>query len=158
LLKAFLPDDERSISEQLTDRLGIISPKIYNQIMWLFDKSPLPSKKATMAEFLLDLLVKKLVLKSTDKDMVVMHHVLEYSNSDGDWSQCSSMVQEGVSSIDTAMAKLVGLPLAICTKLLLQNRISIRGVCIPIHPEVYDPVLSELSQIGVRFTEQTMKL
>ncbi|MBK8504455.1 MAG: saccharopine dehydrogenase NADP-binding domain-containing protein [Saprospiraceae bacterium] len=158
LLKAFLPGGDRPITEQLADRLGVNSLEIDSRIMWLFDSSPLPSKKATMAEFLQDLLIEKLALKTIDKDMVVMHHVIEYSNSDGDWSQSSSMVQRGVSSVDTAMAKLVGLPLAICTKLLLQDQISIRGVCIPIHPEVYNPVLRELSQMGVRFSEQTIRL
>jgi saccharopine dehydrogenase (NADP+, L-glutamate forming) len=158
LLKAFLPGDGRSIREQLANRLGINSSEIFNQIMWLFDETPLPSKNATMAEFLQDLLVEKLALKPMDKDLVVMHHVVEYSNSDGDWRQSTSLIQKGVSSVDTAMAKLVGLPLAICAKLLLQDQISIRGVCIPTDPQIYAPVLSELSQLGVRFTEQTIRL
>jgi saccharopine dehydrogenase-like NADP-dependent oxidoreductase len=55
--------------------------------------------------------------------------------------------------VSTAMAKTVGLPLAIVAKLLTQRKISSRGVVIPTSQEFYEPVLKELQTLGVVFNE-----
>jgi len=47
------------------------------------------------------------------------------------------------------MAKTVGLPLAIATKLILNEGIKLRGVQIPVHAEVYRPILDELKGLGM---------
>jgi saccharopine dehydrogenase (NADP+, L-glutamate forming) len=52
------------------------------------------------------------------------------------------------------MAKTVGLPIGIVTKLLLEDKIQQRGVCIPIGKEFYEPVLKELNTLGISFKEQ----
>lgn len=54
----------------------------------------------------------------------------------------------------TAMAKTVGLPLGIAAKLLLEDKIKTRGVCIPVMKEIYEPVLQELSELGIGLTEK----
>jgi len=54
------------------------------------------------------------------------------------------------------MAKTVGIPLGIATKLLLQGKIKKRGVVIPIDKEIYDPVLAELTTLGIRLDEQDL--
>ena len=59
----------------------------------------------------------------------------------------------GVDEVNTAMAKTVGLPLAISAKLLMQGKIKSRGVVIPVVKEIYDPVLSELGELGIKLTE-----
>jgi len=58
--------------------------------------------------------------------------------------------------VETAMAKTVGIPLGIATKLLLQGKIKKRGVVIPIDKEIYDPVLAELTTLGIRLDEQDL--
>jgi saccharopine dehydrogenase-like NADP-dependent oxidoreductase len=57
--------------------------------------------------------------------------------------------------VHTAMAKTVGLPLAIATKLILQNKIKLTGLHIPVIAEIYEPVLEELDINGIRFQEAT---
>jgi saccharopine dehydrogenase (NADP+, L-glutamate forming) len=52
------------------------------------------------------------------------------------------------------MAKTVGLPLGIAARLLLQNKITSRGVVIPVMKEIYEPVLHELSTLGITMTER----
>jgi saccharopine dehydrogenase (NADP+, L-glutamate forming) len=47
------------------------------------------------------------------------------------------------------MAKTVGLPLAIATKLILNEEINLRGVQIPVHAEIYRPILDELTGFGM---------
>jgi len=46
------------------------------------------------------------------------------------------------------------LPLAIAAKLLLQGKITVRGVVIPVHQEIYDPVLEELKKSGIALVER----
>ncbi|MCB0763981.1 MAG: saccharopine dehydrogenase, partial [Flavobacteriales bacterium] len=52
------------------------------------------------------------------------------------------------------MAKTVGLPLGIATKLVLNGDVTQRGVLLPLEPTIYDPVLDELETLGIRFVEE----
>ena len=61
------------------------------------------------------------------------------------------MTLEGMSETHTAMAKTVGLPLAIACKLILENKIEARGVLAPVTAEFYNPVLAELETFGIQF-------
>jgi saccharopine dehydrogenase (NADP+, L-glutamate forming) len=65
---------------------------------------------------------------------------------------------KGEDGINTAMAKLVGLPLGIFAKLLLDGKIESKGVHIPVMKEVYEPVLEELKEYGVVFEDQEIEL
>ena len=66
----------------------------------------------------------------------------------------ASLIAKGSNSVDTAMAKTVGLPLAIAAKLLIQGKIKQRGVAIPTTKEIYEPVLDELKILGVELSEK----
>jgi saccharopine dehydrogenase (NADP+, L-glutamate forming) len=63
------------------------------------------------------------------------------------------MVMKGTNAKDTAMSRLVGLPLGIFVKLIIEGRITTTGVNIPVMSEVYHPVLDELEEYGVTFKE-----
>ena len=52
------------------------------------------------------------------------------------------------------MARTVSLPAAVAVKLVLQGRIGLTGVHIPVVPELYEPVLSELETMGIVFRER----
>jgi len=67
-------------------------------------------------------------------------------------------VVKGENSLQTAMAKTVGLPLGIAAKLILQNKIKATGLHIPIIPEIYEPVLKELEDEGIVFNEIETKI
>jgi saccharopine dehydrogenase-like NADP-dependent oxidoreductase len=68
------------------------------------------------------------------------------------------MVVIGEDQVHTAMSITVGLPVAITAKLILQGKISLKGVQIPVLKEVYDPVLSELADYGIKFEERDFRL
>lgn len=72
----------------------------------------------------------------------------------------SSMVVLGDDPVNTAMAKTVGLPLAIAAKMMLTGQIALKGVHIPTVSEIYDPVLCELEKFGISFKEniQTIRV
>ena len=103
------------------------------------------------SEYLLNVLTEKWNLDKNDKDMIVMQHIFNYSLSGVKKDLKSSMVVKGDDNIQTAMAKTVGLPLFFACKLILQNKISLTGVHIPIHKEIYQPLLKSLDKEGLTF-------
>lgn len=96
----------------------------------------------------------KLALKPSDKDMVVMQHEIDYELLGATHRVTSSLIVKGENSTHTAMAKTVGLPLGIAAKLILSGSISLAGVQIPVHPEIYVPILEELEELGIHFNER----
>jgi len=109
--------------------------------------------QGTPAQVLEHILNKKWQLKAGDKDFIVMWHQFIYTLN-GETKQIRShMSVEGDDEINTAMAKTVGLPLGIAAKLLLQGKIKSRGVVIPVIKEIYDPILEELTTLGIRVVE-----
>lgn len=95
----------------------------------------------------------KLPLKQNDKDLVVMLHEIEYEKNDEHHTLIRTLVLKGENGVRTAMAKSVGLPLAIAAKLILLGKINITGLHIPVLPEIYEPVLEELKDFGISFGE-----
>ena len=113
-------------------------------------------KNATPAQILEKILNDSWTLKAEDKDMIVMYHKLGYE-IDGVKKQIDSkMVCIGDDQIYTAMAKTVGLPVAIATLQILNGNIKTPGVQLPVNKEVYEPILKELEAYGVIFIEKEM--
>ena len=125
------------------------------QYFGLQDKDTLINKgQCSAADVMQFVLEQKLVLKPHDKDMIVMLHELEYELNGSTHHSSSCLLVKGEDQLRTAMAKTVGLPLGIAAKLILQGRIKLTGLHIPILPAIYEPVLAELEEHGVQFTEE----
>ena len=126
------------------------------KLKWLgiFEKKKIGIKNATPAQILLHILEQKWQLDPEDKDMIVMKHEFQYEENNIKKQMSSSLVVRGIDNTHTAMSITVGMPIAIVTKLLLNNKISVRGVQLPIVKEIYEPVLEELKEHGVRFIEK----
>ena len=107
--------------------------------------------KATPAQLLQKLLEEKLVMNPEDKDMIVMQHLFEYNLNGKLFKRSSSLVLKGENKTYTAMAKTVGLPLGIAARLILENKINLSGVQIPVVKEIYEPMLEELKKYGIGF-------
>ena len=120
----------------------------------LFDsKKTIPLVKASPAQMLQYLLEQNWSLGDDDKDMIVMYHKFGYE-LDGEKRQIdSNMVVTGKNRTHTAMAKTVGLPVAMATLAILNKKIATPGVQIPIRKEVYEPILAELQKHDIRFRE-----
>jgi len=113
-------------------------------------------KNATPAQVLQKILMDKWSLKPDDKDMIIMYHKFGYEIN-GEHKQIdSSMVVKGDDQTYTAMAKTVGLPVAIATLNILNGTIKTPGVQLPISKEVYTPILKELENYGIIFKERNM--
>jgi len=115
--------------------------------------------KGTPAQILEHILKKKWSLNENDKDMIVMWHKFNYLDKEGvEHEEHATMVTIGDDQVHTGMSKTVGLPLGIATKLILEGVINTPGVLIPIHKEIYAPILSELEEYGFDFIEEKIDL
>lgn len=110
---------------------------------------------ATLLQFALE---KKLALQTSDKDMVVMQHEIEFSRQNKNYKATSTLTLTGTDSVYTAMAKTVGLPLGIAVKLILNGTLQLTGLRIPVTKEIYEPILKELKMHGVEFKERVDEL
>jgi saccharopine dehydrogenase (NAD+, L-glutamate forming) len=112
--------------------------------------------KATPAQILQKILMDSWTLNEDDKDMIVMYHKFGYELNGKQYQIDSTMVTLGEDQTYTAMAKTVGLPVAIATMAILNGKIKTPGVQIPISKEVYNPILEELKTFGINFTEHVV--
>ena len=134
-----------------------IGEEVFEKIMWLglFDETKKITVVGTPAQILQSIIEPKLALSLGDKDMVVMHHEIIYKDSDNIMHQIdSSMTLIGKDEEETAMALTVGLPIAIASEMILENKIATTGVIMPIEPAVYIPILESLATHGIHFSER----
>lgn len=122
------------------------------------DKEVIGVEKASPAALLQKILVEKWRLAPGDKDMIVMYHEIIYTKNETRYAVNSALVVEGQDERYTAMSNTVGLPVAIATKLILNQQIVERGVTLPVNKELYAPILSELEQFGITFNESKIVL
>jgi saccharopine dehydrogenase (NADP+, L-glutamate forming) len=120
----------------------------------LFDDLPVPVSAKTSADILQYLVENKLGMLPSDKDMIVMLHQFEYELKGEQKFLESSLVVKGDNSLHTAMAKTVGLPLGIAAKLILNGTLRSAGLHIPTVKDIYEPVLKELEEHGLKFAEK----
>ena len=158
-VNCFLPyDDKLSIEEKLQRVLSISKDdenwEKIKEIDILSSNKKIPLKNASPAQILEYILKDAWKLEKKDKDMIVMYHEFGYETSLGENKKIiSTMVCKGIDDTYTAMAKTVGLPLAISSILLLNNKINLTGIHTPIDKEIYNPVLKELDANGINFEE-----
>jgi len=120
----------------------------------LDDKETIVNKGlCSAADILQFALENKLALKPDDKDMIVMMHEIKFRIQNSESIVKSLLVVKGEDSVRTAMAKTVGLPLGIATKLILNGAIKLKGLHIPTQKEIYEPVLNELEAHGIQFQD-----
>lgn len=133
---------------------------LWHKLEWLgiFSDTKIGLKEATPAQILQKILEEKWSLDKGDKDMIVMWHKFLFKEENGKEREInSSMVCIGDDQVSTAMAKTVGLPVAIATKLILSGKITEKGVMLPIARNIYEPVLNELEEFGIHFSEREVE-
>lgn len=135
-------------------------PVVFEKLKWLgiFDRRKIGLKNATPAQILQKILEEKWTMDPQDKDMILMQHEFKYIKGREEKMIVSAMAVTGKSQNETAMAQTVGLPLGIATKLLLTEKIKETGIILPIHKEIYEPILAELETFGISFEEKEYML
>lgn len=157
-MDAYVRKDEpgNSVKERVASLIGEdVNSDVMKKLEWLglFRKKKIKLPNATPAFILENLLLEKWKLNPKDKDMIIMQHEFEYELNRQKRRLTTTLVMKGNDAVDTAMAKLVGLPIGIFVKLVMHGKIQSTGVHIPVMREVYEPVLEELREHGVIFKE-----
>ncbi|CAF0984180.1 unnamed protein product [Rotaria sp. Silwood1] len=102
-------------------------------------------------------LAKRLSYEPNERDIFILHHEVGVT-----WPSISREISE-LKIIEmvvygdqkySAMAKIVGLPTAIVTRMLVDNEISDRGVVVPLNRIIYQSILHELKCEGISWTEK----
>ena len=156
-LNAFLP---YSIESSVEDKFKIVlgeNVDLFSKFEWLDlfnDTTNFGIKNASPAQLLENILVKKWTLAPTDKDMLVMHHEFVFELDGKRKMITSQMVNLGEDGTYTSMSNTVGLPAAICAKMILNGTLQEKGVQLPIKANVYNPILAELEEYGIAFIEE----
>ena len=156
----FLPfESNLSCEEKLLKKFNLnFDSDIYKKLKWLgvFSEKMIGIANASPAQILQDICEQKWTLSKEDKDMIVMQHQFEYLQKGELKKLNSSLLVFGDDPVYTSMAKTVGLPVAIATKLILNGEITSLGVKIPTGKDIYIPVLKELEKYGVNFVEEEL--
>ncbi len=129
---------------------------VIEKLEWIgiFDTSPINKGKIAPLDVLTELLLSKMEYKPGERDMTVLHHQVIGEYPDGKKELLTStLVDYGVFGEETSVARTVALPAAIATRLIVEGKIKTTGVHIPVIPEIYNPVLDELENIGIKCEE-----
>ena len=155
---SFIDVRNRNIKSYLKSHFRV-SDDVISKVEWLgfFNQINLGIDKGTPAQILQKILESKWLLQKEDKDMIVMQHQFIYEIEGEEHELHSSFVLLGEDQTYTGMAKTVGLPVGIATKLILNGEIKSTGVRVPVSKEIYKPVLEELEQYGIRFIEEEIR-
>jgi saccharopine dehydrogenase (NADP+, L-glutamate forming)/spermidine synthase len=130
---------------------------IIKRFEWLglFSDEKLPEGKDNPLDYLNVLTLSKMQLEKRDRDMVVMHHEFDIKYPSKKEYLTSTMVNYGTPFGDSAISKTVAFPAAIAVKMILHEQIDIKGVHIPVIPDIYNPILDELREMGIKFYEKS---
>jgi len=121
----------------------------------LFSDDPIVQGAKSPVDVLAGRMLEMMQYAPGERDMLVMQHEFVAKYPDRKEKTVSTMIDYGIPDGDTSMSRTVGLPAAIATRLILEGKIDLTGVQVPVTPAIYEPVLDELESMGIRFRERT---
>jgi len=133
---------------------------VMKRLEWLglFSDEKLPDDRDNPLDYLNVLTLSKMLLDKSERDMIIMHHefVAEYPSKKEYIT--STLVDYGFPYGDSAISRSVALPAAIAVKMILHEQLNLTGVHIPVIPDIYNPILDDLSEMGIKFKEKSVVL
>lgn len=133
------------------DKLGK-SNKRLNAIMelGLFDDEPVIKCGTTFDTIRLKV-IKRYPFRAGENDLIIMRIIfgIEWADRSVEEKSLSMVVYGEQNGGFSAMAKTVGYPAAIASKMVLEGEIQNKGMVIPLQPEIYHPMLKRLKEEGI---------
>lgn len=149
-------DSSDHIKSKLADYLSVSE---HSQIIsalefaGFFTDLTIAADTQTLFDITSDLMINKMLLSKSEKDMVLLMHCFKYKSADGKLHHIRSTLQEFGNEKNTAVARTVALPAAIAVRMILEKRINLSGAFIPNIPEIYNPIMDELETWGIKMEE-----
>ena len=152
-LEVYPANIKEKAAEQL--RLPIDSPAIL-AMEWLgLFSGYMPSmEEGSNFDLITDLMLKKMMLPEGARDMVIMLHSFLVENADGSTEVVKSHLLDFATKENTSISRTVALPAAIAVKMILDGKINDKGVHIPVSKTIYEPILTELENLGIAMQEE----
>jgi len=145
------------VRRRVAGYLGIAAdaPEL-ERLEWLglFGAEPVPAGAHTLLDALVMQMQARMAYAPGERDMIILQHTFNARYPDRAERITSTLAEFGVPGGDTAMARTVSLPAAIAVRLVLEGKLGLAGVHIPVRPEIYMPIMDELESLGVYFAEQ----
>ncbi len=135
---------------------GAKNDEIISKFEWLglFSEKIWERGRTTPIDFLSTIMQEKLRYESEERDMIVLYHDFQAEFADRIERITSTLIDKGIVNGDSAMSRTVSLPAAIAVKLIMEGKITEKGVRIPVDKEIYHPVLDELGCLGILCKEK----
>ena len=150
--------DVRGLRATISDKMGWYEnsgPLRSLDFLGFFSDEKLSYGSTSPFEITADRMISRMSLSENDRDVVMMQHIFLASYPGGKKEVIkSSMLDYGSLSTNTAVARTVALPASIAVKLILNEEINLTGVHRPVLPEIYVPILKELSKLGIEMKEE----
>ncbi|NQV41761.1 MAG: saccharopine dehydrogenase NADP-binding domain-containing protein [Candidatus Marinimicrobia bacterium] len=133
--------------------------EIVKALDWLglFDANIVEFPATCAIDLLAEIMNDKMAYGEGERDMVALQHRFKATFSDHKEEITSTLFDYGIPNGNSSMARTVSLPLAIAVKLILEGKINLTGVQIPVDPIIYEPVLKELKSLGIEFEEEIIR-
>jgi saccharopine dehydrogenase-like NADP-dependent oxidoreductase len=150
----------QNIRSGVRDFLGLEDDSfVLDNLEWLglFSDAPLPVAGGAPIDILTACMLEKMRYEDNERDMLVMQHEFVATYPGRTEEITSTMIDFGIPGGDSSMSRTVGLPAAIATKLILDGAITRKGVVVPVTADIYEPVLAELDQLGIRLEESSRR-
>lgn len=148
------------LRQELADYLELDEDsQIIDNMEWLglLSEDLLPLDKGAPIDVLTARMLEKMQYEEGERDMLILKHEFVAEYPDHKEEITSTMVDFGIPHGDTSMSRTVGLPVAVGVKLILQGEVKLTGVQTPVVPELYEPILAELEELGIHFTESVSR-
>jgi hypothetical protein len=110
------------------------------------------------AAHLQNILQEKWKLNESDKDEVLMVHKIYYTLNNNQFKYVATLRIIGEGGAHTAMAKTVGLPLALGAIAILDGSIKERGCLMPFNVVWGKQILLQLEELGIQFIETIQQI
>ncbi|NQT62042.1 MAG: saccharopine dehydrogenase NADP-binding domain-containing protein [Candidatus Marinimicrobia bacterium] len=149
--------NESMLRAEVASKLGVAEDDdVVKALKWLglFDANIVEFPATSAIDLLAEIMNDKMAYGEGERDMVALQHRFKATFSDHKEEITSTLFDYGIPNGNSSMARTVSLPLAIAVKLILDGKINLTGVQIPVDPIIYEPVLSELKTLGIEFSEE----
>jgi len=157
LTKLFKTDMAQDLEKLIRDKFNLPEHSVVlKKFAWLgfLDSTPVPIESGAAIDVLTALMLNKMSYEKGERDLLVLHHEFVAQYGQLEKRITSTMIDYGIPNGCSSMARTVALPAAIGARMILEGKIDLSGVHLPIIPEIYLPVLQELELLGIKVVER----